>query len=101
MTRYEEKVYRSPKKQGEASVPDMKSQLVRLKQDLEQFQKKGSSAALTMPLQERIRDLEGAIAHAQRKQAAGQAGGDDDDGPRYVQKATSSRFPPRGSTGRS
>ncbi|SMH60609.1 hypothetical protein [Azospirillum agricola] len=96
MSRHEESVYRTSKKPGEPSLAEMKSQAARLKQDLDQFKGRGAGAALIQPLQERIRDLEAAIAHAQ---AAKAGPGPDPDAPDYRRPAagaTSSRFPPRG-----
>ncbi len=100
MSRHEETVYRTTKKSGEPSLQEMKSQAARLKQDLEQFQGRGAGAALIMPLRERIRDLESAIAHAQAQKAAPRPDPDGGHAPRTVVQATSSRFPPRGTTGR-
>lgn len=96
MSRHEENAYRTTKRTGEPSLAEMKSQAARLKQDLDQFKARGSSAALIQPLQERISDLEGAIAHAQAAQGGGRP---DPDAPDYqspVSRTTSSRFPPRG-----
>jgi hypothetical protein len=100
VSRHEESVYRTTRKSGEPSLKEMKSQAARLKQDLEQFQGRGAGAALIMPLRERIRDLEAAIAHAEARKAAPPRDPDDPAAPRVIVQATSSRFPPRGPPGR-
>ncbi|WP_207457108.1 Gas vesicle protein V [Azospirillum sp. SYSU D00513] len=104
MSRYEEKVYRVSKGKGGPSIAEMKNQLARLKQDLEQFQGRGAGAAVQSSLQSRIRELQTSLSEAEaaqaRRQQARRAEDDDDDGPRRPQvQATSSRFPPRGTTG--
>ncbi len=96
MSRHEENAYRTTKRSGDLSVAEMKSQASRLKQDLDQFKGRGAGAALIQPLQERIRDLESAIAHAQ---AAKNGASPDPDSPDYQRPGAgseSSRFPPRG-----
>ena len=110
MNRYDEKVYRVPKRKDGPSPADQKSQLVRLKQDLEQFKARQAGAAVVASLQTRIRDLEASISRAEgarmlERQARRPAteGGDANDGapaPVGGYRATSSRFPPRGRPGR-
>ncbi|CAO3431237.1 Gas vesicle protein V [Azospirillum doebereinerae] len=96
MSRHEETVYRTTKKVGEPSIAEMKSQASRLKQDLDQFKGRGAGAALIQPLQERIRDLEAAIAHAQVAKGGASPDPDAPDYQRPVARTTSNRFPPRG-----
>jgi septal ring factor EnvC (AmiA/AmiB activator) len=105
VSRYEEKVWRVPKGKGGPSIAEMKSQLARLKQDMEQFQGRGAGAAVMASLRDRIRQLQGSLAEAeaaqaQRRQARSHAEEDArEDGPRRPQQTTSSRFPPRGTPG--
>jgi phage shock protein A len=104
VSRYEEKVYRVAKGKGGPSVAEMKSQLMRLKQDLEQFRGRGAGAAVVSSLQTRIRDLQASLAEAeaaqaQRRQARARAEEDGQDEARMPTRATSTRFPPRGTPG--
>lgn len=115
MNRYDEKVYRTPRRKEGPTLAEQKSQLVRLKQDLEQFRARQTGAAVISTLRDRIRELEGSINRAESVKAEraarqaerdsyhgggdeGDAGGDPANG--SVQ-STSSRFPPRGRPGRS
>lgn len=109
MNRYDEKVYRVPKRKDGPSLAEQKSQLVRLKQDLEQFKARQAGASVVASLHSRIRDLEASISRAegarmldrQARRPAGE-GEDTNDAPTPVGglRATSSRFPPRGRPGR-
>lgn len=110
MNRFDEKVYRIPKRKDGPSLAEQKSQLVRLKQDLEQFKARQAGAAVIGSLQARIRDLEAnltraeAVRSADRQSRRGAAEeGDEPTGdaaPSGGYRATSSRFPPRGRPGR-
>lgn len=118
MNRYDEKVYRVPRKKEGPSLAEQKSQLFRLKQDLEQFKARQAGAAVVGSLRERIRDLEASIARAEaarntdRPRRSVEDGAEANDGgdgggnnggaggPGTV-RSTSSRFPPRGRPGRS
>jgi len=103
MPNYDEKAYRITRSKDGPSLAEQKSQLARLKQDLEQFTSRQAGAAILGSLRERIRDLEGSIARIENARAldreARQSG--EGDGPRNEVRATSSRFPPRGTPGRS
>ncbi|WP_448206170.1 Gas vesicle protein V [Azospirillum sp. sgz302134] len=118
MNRFDEKVYRVPKRKDGPSLADQKGQLVRLKQDLEQFRARQAGAAVVGTLQARIRELEASISRAEAARmmdrqsrrpdsddattgdAGGDAGGDASAAPAGGMRATSSRFPPRGRPGR-
>ncbi len=110
MTNYDEKAYRIAKSKNGPSLAEQKSQLARLKQDLEQFKSRQTGAAVVGSLQERIRELEASIAHADTARALdreahrsfkdGQKEGDDDRAHADEVRLTSSRFPPRGTPGR-
>ncbi|MBP2314635.1 Gas vesicle protein V [Azospirillum soli] len=108
MNRYDEKVYRVPRRKDGPSLAEQKSQLVRLKQDLEQFKARQAGAAVVTSLQSRIRDLEASISRAegarmldrQARQSATDGDGGDAATTAGGYRATSSRFPPRGRPGR-
>ena len=106
VNRYDEKVYRVPRRKDGPSLAEQKSQLVRLKQDLEQFKARQAGAAVVASLQSRIRDLEASISRAEGARMldrqARQPSGEPDDAPASAggYRATSSRFPPRGRPGR-
>ena len=100
MSRHEENAYRTTKRSGDLSVAEMKSQASRLKQDLDQFMGRGAGAALIMPLKERIRDLEAAIAHAQSLKGGASPDPDSPDYQRGGDHSVSTRFPPRGKASR-
>lgn len=112
MNRFDEKVYRVPKRKDGPSLAEQKNQLLRLKQDLEQFKARQAGTAVIGSLQARIRDLEANVTRAeaagmmdrQSRRPAGDegaegsgAGGTEGAG---GYRATSSRFPPRGRPGR-
>ena len=101
MPNYDEKAYRVTRSKDGPSLAEQKSQLARLKQDLEQFKARQAGAAIMGSLIERIRDLEGSINRIENARAldreARQSG---EDGPREPVRSTSSRFPPRGTPGR-
>lgn len=105
MSRYEERTYRVGKKKP--NIQEMKSQRERLRQDLEQFSARKPGAVVIQSLRERIKALDQEIADAEaerKRERAASAPGDEeggpaDDGPRMPQRATSTRFPPRGRTG--
>lgn len=118
MNRYDEKVYRTPRRKEGPTLAEQKSQLVRLKQDLEQFRARQAGASVVSTLRDRIRELEGLISKAegakveraarQAERASYQDGGPDQGGSDENEagdggavRSTSSRFPPRGRTGRS
>lgn len=110
MNRYDEKVYRVPKRRDGPSLADQKGQLVRLKQDLEQYRSRQAGTAVIGSLEARIRDLEASVRHAEAAGTDARGGDrrrypDDDAGDGSSQstgtvRATSSRFPPRGTPGR-
>ncbi|MCW2243982.1 Gas vesicle protein V [Azospirillum canadense] len=112
MNRFDEKVYRVPKRKDGPSLAEQKNQLLRLKQDLEQFKARQAGTAVIGSLQARIRDLEANVTRAeaagmmdrQSRRAPGEEGGEPTgeggaEGPGGY-RATSSRFPPRGRPGR-
>lgn len=102
MPNYDEKAYRMTRSKDGPTLAEQKSQLARLKQDLEQFTSRQAGAAILGSLRERIRDLEGSIARIENARTldreARQSG---EGGGRSEVRATSSRFPPRGTPGRS
>lgn len=111
MNRFDEKVYRVTKRRYGPSLQEQKSQLLRLKQDLDQFKSRQAGAAVVGSLQARIRELEASVTHAEAarvtdRESRRPRGGEEDaesgampmaDG---TMRATSSRFPPRGRPGR-
>lgn len=110
MNRYDEKVYRVPRKKEGPSLAEQKSQLLRLKQDLEQFRARQAGGAVIGSLQKRIRDLEASVSRAEAARSAdhprrpsddGADGNDGTAGGPGTVRSTSSRFPPRGRPGRS
>lgn len=104
MPNYDEKAYRVTRSKEGPTLAEQKSQLARLKQDLEQFKSRQAGGAILGSLQERIRDLEGSIARADNARALdreARQSGEDGGVPRNEVRATSSRFPPRGTPGRS
>jgi len=109
VNRFDEKVYRVPKRKEGPSLADQKSQLVRLKQDLEQFKARQAGTAVIGTLQARIRDLEASVSRAEaarmldrqsRRPNDGDDAGEPAAAPAGGLRATSSRFPPRGRPGR-
>ena len=102
MPNYDEKAYRVTRSKDGPTLAEQKSQLARLKQDLDQFKARQAGGAILGSLQERIRDLEASVARIENARTldreARQPGGD---GPNNPVRATSSRFPPRGTPGRS
>ena len=110
MSKYEEQAYRvggaKPNPNAKPNVPLLKSQLARLKHDLEQFMARKPDGSVIAPLRERIRELESTIASAEaenkRERQASRPDDDDDagSGTRPEMRSTSSRFPPRGRPGR-
>ncbi|HYG87038.1 MAG TPA: Gas vesicle protein V [Azospirillum sp.] len=102
MPNYDEKAYRMTRSKDGPTLAEQKSQLARLKQDLEQFTSRQAGGAILGSLKERIRDLEGSIARIENARAldreARRTG--EDGGPGNPVRATSSRFPPRGTPGR-
>lgn len=113
MNRFDEKVYRVPKRKDGPSLAEQKSQLVRLKQDLDQFRARQAGTAVIGSLQARIRDLEASISRAEaarmmdrqsRRPAdadeAGESSAEAGSAGPGGYRATSSRFPPRGRPGR-
>jgi hypothetical protein len=111
VSKYEEQAYRvggaKPNPNAKPNVPLLKSQLARLKHDLEQFMARKPDGSVIAPLRERIREMESTIASAEaenkrERQASSSQPDDDDTGPgaRGEMRATSSRFPPRGRPGR-
>ena len=110
MSKYEEQAYRvggaKPNPNAKPNVPLLKSQLARLKHDLEQFMARKPDGSVIAPLRERIKELESTIASAEaenkRERLASRPDDDDDAGPgaRGEMRSTSSRFPPRGRPGR-
>jgi hypothetical protein len=110
VSKYEEQAYRvggaKPNPNAKPNVPLLKSQLARLKHDLEQFIARKPDGSVIAPLKERIREMESTIAAAEaenkRERQASRPDADDDAGPgsRQDMRATSSRFPPRGRPGR-
>ena len=109
MNRFDEKVYRVTKRRDGPSLQEQKGQLLRLKQDLEQFKSRQAGAAVVGSLQARIRDLESSISRAEavrmmdresRRPREGEEDTDPGAAPGNSMRATSSRFPPRGRPGR-
>ena len=105
MSNYDEKAYRMTRSKDGPSLAEQKSQLARLKQDLEQFKNRQAGAAVMATLQERIRELEASVSRADTARAldreARRAPRDADDRPGAGDvRSTSSRFPPRGTPGR-
>ena len=111
MNRFDEKVYRVTKRRDGPSLQEQKGQLLRLKQDLEQFKSRQAGAAVVGSLQARIRELESSISRAEAartmdREARRPDGGEEDADPGAIPvqdnslRATSSRFPPRGRPGR-
>lgn len=106
MPSYDEKAYRFTKRKDGPSLAEQKSQLARLKQDLEQFKNRQAGASVMASLQERIRELEASVARADNARAldreARRPSGDRDENaaPGQEVRSTSSRFPPRGTPGR-
>ncbi|MDQ2105528.1 Gas vesicle protein V [Azospirillum sp. C340-1] len=111
MNRFDEKVYRVTKRRDGPSLQEQKGQLLRLKQDLEQFRSRQAGAAVVGSLQARIRELESSISRAEAagmmdREARRSHGGEENADPGAVpvpensMRATSSRFPPRGRPGR-
>ena len=110
MSKYEEQAYRvggaKPNPNAKPNVPLLKSQLARLKHDLEQFMARKPDGSVIAPLKERIREMESTIASAEaenKRERQASRPDDDDAGPgaRSEVRSTSSRFPPRGRPGRS
>jgi len=112
VSKYEEQAYRvggaKPNPNAKPNIALMKSQLSRLKHDLEQFMARKPDGSVIAPLKERIREMEASIASAEadskREKQAARAPDDDDDGTPQAGRAeirsTSGRFPPRGRPGR-
>nr|WP_301340719.1 Gas vesicle protein V [Azospirillum brasilense] len=111
VNRFDEKVYRVTKRRDGPSLQEQKSQLLRLKQDLEQFKSRQAGAAVVGSLQARIRELESSLSRAEAARVtdreARRPRGDDEDAESGdmpmadgTMRATSSRFPPRGRPGR-
>ena len=109
MNRFDEKVYRVTKRRDGPSLQEQKGQLLRLKQDLEQFKSRQAGAAVVGSLQARIRDLESSITRAEAarmmdRESRRPRDGEEDTDPSGASgnsmRATSSRFPPRGRPGR-
>lgn len=69
MSKYEEQAYRvggaKPNPNAKPNVPLLKSQLARLKHDLEQFMARKPDGSVIAPLRERIREMELTIASAE------------------------------------
>lgn len=107
MSKFEDRAFRVGK--SKPNLAEMKSQLGRLKHDLEQFIARKPGGAVVDPLRARIRALEAEIneAEAERKrdrerQPVADEGEDMDRGAgggAFV-RSTSGRFPPRGRPGR-
>jgi hypothetical protein len=109
VSKYEEQAYRvggaKPNPNAKPNVPLLKSQLARLKHDLEQFMARKPDGSVIAPLKERIREMESTIASAEaenKRERQANRPDDDDSGPgaRGEMRSTSSRFPPRGRPGR-
>ncbi|HYG87200.1 MAG TPA: Gas vesicle protein V [Azospirillum sp.] len=106
MPSYDEKAYRVAKSKEGPSLAEQKSQLARLKQDLEQFKNRQAGATVMASLQERIRELEASVARAdtarmldrEARRIPKDQGGDRTSASEV--RSTSSRFPPRGTPGR-
>lgn len=102
MSKFEDRAFRVGK--SKPNLAEMKSQLGRLKHDLEQFMARKPGGAVVDPLRARIRALEAEIneAEAARKRERPPAAEDGDEPERggTLVRATSSRFPPRGRPGR-
>jgi len=105
VSKFEDRAFRVGK--SKPNLAEMKSQLGRLKHDLEQFMARKPGGAVVDPLRARIRALEAEIneAEAERKrerQPVSEEGDDVDRGAgggAFV-RSTSGRFPPRGRPGR-
>src|SRR4051812_31409728 len=111
MSRHEEKAYRVGKG-TKPTVSDMRSRLVQMRRDLENYATRKPAGTVAAALTQRIRELEAEIATAEADQEAGRqqrrdaleegAGGAADRTGRGPLGAapTSGRFPPRGRPGR-
>lgn len=73
MTRHEERVFRTGKPKTDLAT--LRSQLQRLKSDLEQYLERNRHSAMIAPLKERIRELEATIGAAEERSARPRATG--------------------------
>lgn len=103
MSKFEDRAFRVGKRRS--GLAEMKSQLVRLRQDLEQIAARNPTGAVVAPLRQRIRALEGEIAEAEadkarnRPQPRDEAEGEEGGTTYGSVRSTAGRFPPRGRTG--
>jgi len=99
MPSHDERAYRVTRSKEGPTLAEQKSQLARLKQDLEQFKSRQAGGAILGSLQERIRELEASVARAENARTldreARRDGSSEGSGGAEV-RSTSSRFPPRG-----
>ncbi|HYE52906.1 MAG TPA: hypothetical protein VEB20_25135 [Azospirillaceae bacterium] len=99
MSKYEERVYRSPGPRSPG--PSVASQLARLKSDLAQYMQRNPTGPMIGPLRERIKELEAAASsEVKRSRRADDINADEAaDGRDNVRgagtAAPSGRFPPR------
>lgn len=99
MSRHEERTWRIVRKRP--TLPDLKSQRERLRQDLEQFASRKPDAAVIASLKERLRALDAEIAAAEsdkKRDGDRPAGEDGDDAFRSAgsRPGSGGRFSPRG-----
>ncbi|MGQ9369092.1 Gas vesicle protein V [Azospirillum sp. ST 5-10] len=103
MSKFEDRAFRVGKRRS--SLAEMKGQLVRLRQDLEQIAARNPTGAVVAPLRQRIRALEGEIAEAEADKARNRppprddGEGDEPSGTRAPVRSTAGHFPPRGRPG--
>ncbi|WP_156927254.1 Gas vesicle protein V [Azospirillum halopraeferens] len=103
MSKFEDRAFRVGKRRS--GLAEMKGQLVRLRQDLEQIAARNPAGAVVAPLRQRIRALEAEIAEAEAERARSrppsrdEADAGDEGGPRGGVRSTAGRFPPRGRPG--
>lgn len=67
MTRHEERVFRAAKPKTDLAT--LRSQLQRLKSDLEQYLERNRNSAMIAPLRQRIKELEATIGAAEERSA--------------------------------
>lgn len=90
MSGHEEKIYRTSK--SKPNIAEMKSQLARLKGDLDHFTARTSPSTIVGPLRERISELQAQIAAAEGERQKGREG-EAEGGGAY---SASTRYPTRG-----
>lgn len=100
MSRHEERTWRIVRKRP--TLPDLKSQRERLRQDLEQYASRKPDAAVIASLKERLRALDAEIAQAEsdKKRDGDRPAAEDGDGVEAFRnsstRSSGGRFSPRG-----